>query len=76
MKIKLQIKNEDSVFYEGTYDIRDAESFGAACADAWEKLRRERLEKATSIGALYDVLNDNVLDLLLGAKLSVEKIKE
>ncbi len=76
MKIKLQIKNEDGVFYEGTYDIRDAESFGSACADAWEKLRMERLEKATSIGALYDVLNDNVLDLLLGAKLSVEKIKE
>lgn len=76
MKIKLQIKNEDDVLYEGPYDIRDAESFGSACADAWEKLRRERLEKTTSIGALYEVLNDNVLDLLLGAKLSVEKINE
>ncbi|HUI20392.1 MAG TPA: hypothetical protein VLZ74_05040 [Methylocella sp.] len=74
MKVKLQIKDDESLLYVGTYDIRDAESFGAACADAWEKLRMERLEKTTSIGALYDVLNDNVLDLLLGAKLSVEKL--
>jgi hypothetical protein len=35
----------------------------------------ERLEKATSIGALYDVLNDNVLELLMGAKLSVDKLR-
>jgi hypothetical protein len=75
MKVKLQIKSDDTPLYEGTYDIRDAESFGMACADAWEKLRIERLEKATSIGALYDVLNDNVLDLLLGAKLSVDKLR-
>ena len=73
MKVKLRIQSEDSLVYEGTYDIRDSESFGAACADAWEKLRTERLEKATGIGALYDVLNDNVLDLLLGAKLTVDK---
>jgi hypothetical protein len=33
------------------------------------------LEKATSIGALYDVLNDNVLELLMGAKLSVDKLR-
>jgi hypothetical protein len=72
MKVKLRIKSDDSLVYEGTY----AESFGAACADAWEKLRTERLEKATSIGALYDVLNDNVLDLLLGAKLSVDKVRQ
>jgi hypothetical protein len=74
MKVKLQIKSDDSLLYEGTYDIRDSESFGAACADAWERLRTERLEKTTSIGALYDVLNDNVLDLLLGAKLNIVKI--
>jgi len=75
MKVKLRIKSDDRLLYEGTYDIRDAESFGTACADAWEKLRMERLEKATSIGALYDVLNDNVLELLMGAKLSVDKLR-
>lgn len=74
MKVKLRIAREDTVLYEGTYDVRDAESFAAACADAWVKLRTERLDHATSIGALYDVLNENVLDLLAGAKISLEKV--
>lgn len=76
MRVKLRITSDDTVQYEGIYDIRDAESFGRACSDVWEKLRAQRMEKATSIGALYDVLNDNVLDLLLGAKLSVGKTEE
>ncbi|HTV32292.1 MAG TPA: hypothetical protein VME69_04205 [Methylocella sp.] len=76
MKVKLQIISDDQILYEGPYDIKDAESFGTACADVWEKLRMKRLEKATSIGALYDILNDNVLDLLLGAKLAIVPMKE
>jgi hypothetical protein len=73
LKIRLRITNADGVLHEGMYDIRDAESFGAACSEAWEKLRAQRLDKATSIGALYDVLNDNVLDLLQGAKITLDK---
>ena len=73
MKIKLRITKADVVLYESMHDIRDAESFGAACAEAWEHLRTQRLDKATSIGALYDVLNDNVLDLLQDAKISLDK---
>jgi hypothetical protein len=76
MKVKLRIASDDHILHEGTYDISDAESFGRACAVAWEKLRTERLEKATSIGALYDILNDSVLDLLLGTKISIDRIKE
>jgi hypothetical protein len=76
MKVKLRIASDDHLLQEGTYDINDAESFGRACADAWEKLRTERLEKATSIGALYDMLNDNVLELLLGTKITIDRIKE
>ncbi|QBR70852.1 hypothetical protein CU048_05700 [Beijerinckiaceae bacterium] len=74
MKVKLRIVSDGAQLFEGTYDIRDAESFGTACADAWEKLRMERLDQATSIGALMDVLNDNVLDLLQNAKITLEKI--
>jgi hypothetical protein len=74
MNVRLRITRDDAVLYEGKYDIRDAESFGSACSDAWIKLRAEKLEHATSIGALYDTLNDSVLDLLAGAKISVEKI--
>ncbi len=75
MKVTLRITSDDHLLHEGTYDISDAESFGRACADAWEMLRSERLEQATSIGALYDMLNDSVLDLLIGAKLSIQKVK-
>jgi hypothetical protein len=76
MKVKLRIASDDHILHEGSYDISDADSFGRACADAWETLRAERLEKATSIGALYDMLNDNVLELLLGTKLSIDRIKD
>jgi len=75
MKTKLRIATADAVLYEGAHDIRDAESFGAACAEAWERLRTQRLDKATSIGALYDVLNDNVLDLLQGATIRLDKVE-
>lgn len=73
MKIRLRITTAHGVLYEGIHYIRDAESFGAACAKAWEELRTQRLEKATSIGALYDVLNENVLDQLQGATITLDK---
>ena len=73
MKIKLRVTKADTVLYEGVHDIQDAETFGVACVEVWEHLRTQRLDKATSIGALYEVLNDNVLDLLQGAKISLDK---
>jgi len=73
LKIKLQVTKANAVLYEGVHDIQDAETFGVACAAVWEHLRTQRLEKATSIGALYNALNDNVLDLLQGAKISFDK---
>lgn len=75
MKIKLRVTKADAVLYEGVHDIQDAESFGAACGEVWEHLRSQRLEKATSIGALYDVLNDDVLDLLQGTKINLDKAR-
>lgn len=73
MKITLRIAHADGLLYEGVHEVRDAETFGAACAAAWDRLRTQRLDKTTSIGALYDVLNDNVLDLLQGAKITLDK---
>lgn len=73
MKVRLRITSDGAALYDGVHDIRDAESFGAACSQAWETLRAERIEKATSIGALYDVINDSVLDLLQGAKITLER---
>lgn len=73
MKTKLRISKNGSALYDGTYDIRDADSFGRACADAWIQLRERRLESATSIGALYDALDEQLLDELYGAEISLSK---
>lgn len=74
MNVKLRIHKNGHASYEGTYDICDAESFGRACADAWTRLREQRLENATSIGALYEALDDELLDDLLGADISLSKV--
>lgn len=73
MNVKLSIRKNNSPVYEHIYDISDAESFGRACADAWAQLREQHLAKATSIGALYDALDDQLLDGLLGADIRLSK---
>ncbi len=73
MKVRLQIRKRETVLQEGTYDISDAESFGRACADLWMQLQEQRLAKATSIGALYDRLDERLLDELYGAEISLSK---
>jgi hypothetical protein len=59
--------------HEGSYDVSDAESFGRACAHAWTQLREQRLANASSIGALFDALDERLLDELYGAKISLSK---
>jgi hypothetical protein len=73
MKLKLRIHRKNSTLYEGTHDIYDAESFGRSCAAAWTRLREQKLDKATSIGELYEKLNDELLDELIGAEISLSK---
>jgi hypothetical protein len=73
MNVTLSIRKNDSPVYERIYDICDADSFGRACADAWAQLREQHLAKATSIGALYDALDDQLLDGLLGAEIRLSK---
>jgi hypothetical protein len=58
MKVRLKIKDARMVLLEQSYDISDAESFGNACAHAWTQRREQRLERATSIGAVFEHLND------------------
>ncbi len=73
MLIKLRIKKDGTAWYEGTYDVVDAASFGAACADAWARLREQKLQRAPSIGALYDTLDEHLIDELQGAEISFAK---
>ncbi len=73
MKVKLRIQRGGASLFEGTYEVTDAETFGRACADAWEKIRMRRLDEATSVGALIDMLNQTVLDDLQGAEITLNK---
>ena len=73
MKVKLRIHKDRAALYEGIYDVSDAESFGRACADIWNQLRERKLATATSIGALFDELNEQLLDELYGAQISLSK---
>jgi hypothetical protein len=73
MKVKLRVKRDGAALYEGVYDVSDAASFGKACADLWDRLQEQRLAGATSIGALYDELDDRLLGELLGAEISLSR---
>lgn len=73
MKVRLRIHKHGAALYEGTYDVSDAASFGRACADAWSRLQEQRLAKATSIGALFDQLDERLLEELYGAEISLSK---
>jgi hypothetical protein len=74
MKIKLTISRKGAALYESVHQITDAESFGRAFTDVWARLQDRRLQKATSIGALMEVLNDDMLDELNGAQIDLEKV--
>ena len=75
MKIKLVIrKSKGGAIYEGVHEITDAESFGRAFGDVYAQLQDRRLQKATSIGALMESLNDDLLEELDGVEIGLEKI--
>jgi hypothetical protein len=73
MQVKLVISKKGSALYEGVHEVTDAESFGQAFGDVWVQLQDRRLQKTTSIGALMEVLNEDVLEELDGAQINLEK---
>ena len=73
MKVKLRITKAGASIYEGLYDVTDAESFGKACADAWGRLKQQVMEEESSIGALMEHLECDVLDRLHGAHITFER---
>jgi hypothetical protein len=72
MKVNLRIRRNDRLLYSGTHDVVDADSFGKACAQAWWKIRQQELDKQTSIGALMEHLDGNVLDQLCGSAITID----
>jgi hypothetical protein len=74
MKLKLSISKEGGVLYEGVHEVIDAETFGRAFAEMWTQMQDRRLQKTTSIGALMEVLNEDVVEELNGAHIGLEKL--
>ena len=74
MRAMLELVKGGRRLHEGTYEIDDNTSFGAACADAWVKVREQCAAKATSIGALMDAMHDSVIDKLDGAETRLRKL--
>jgi hypothetical protein len=74
MKVRFELIKAGRRLHEGIYEIDDNESFGAACADAWFKIRERCAAKATSIGALMDTMHESVLDELDGAEIRLETL--
>ena len=60
MKLKLVVTRNGISVYSGIYTVRDAESFGVACSDLWQKLTEQKIATARNIGALYDALEDSM----------------
>ena len=74
MKVKLSICKKGATLYEGVHEITDAEGFGRAFAGVWAQLPNRRLQKTTSIGALMEILNEDVVEELSGAQIGFEKL--
>jgi hypothetical protein len=73
MKVRLRIEKDGTSLSEGVYDVFDAESFGRAFAHLWTQMLEIRLAKASSIGALYDALDERLLDELYEADIRLSK---
>lgn len=73
MQLKLQITKNSTVLFEDGFEVSDAHSFGRAFYETWSKLRQKQFDSETSIGALMEHLDDDVLDQLDGAVIRVTK---
>jgi hypothetical protein len=74
MRVKLEVIKAGRILHRAIYEIDDNASFGAAFADVWVKIREQCAEKATSIGALMDTMQESVIDELNGAEIKLQKI--
>jgi hypothetical protein len=74
MKARLQISKDGALLYEADCEIADAESFGKACADVWWQLRQRQFAEESSIGALMEHIDSNVLDQLNGTTVRLKRL--
>ena len=73
MRVRLEVMKADERLHDGTYEIDDSRTFGAAWEDVWVKVRAACMAKATSIGALMDTMHESVIDEINGATIRLTK---
>jgi hypothetical protein len=69
MKMRLRIQRSGAVLYDGVHEVSDADSFGRAFAGAWTHMLEQKFNKASSVGALFDALDERMLEELYGAEI-------
>lgn len=74
MKISLEIRKDQKIIYEGVHETNDASQFGDAFAAVWTALHSRRMEQATSVGQLMDMISDDVLDDIDGSTVSIRRL--
>jgi hypothetical protein len=74
MKVKLELTRAGRRLHQSTYEIEDAQSFGAAWEDVWAQVRETCMARATSIGALMDTMHESVIDELDGATMTLTRL--
>ncbi|MCW5692724.1 MAG: hypothetical protein KIT48_10180 [Pseudolabrys sp.] len=73
MRMQLGIGKDAKVLCAGAYDIRDADSFGEACADLWLKFEVAAVSADGNIGAVMDHVGDGVAGALDGATITIRR---
>lgn len=74
MKMRLGVGKNAQELCAGIYDIRDAESFGQACADLWLKVEAASISADGNIGAVMEHVGDGVAGALDGASITVRRV--
>ncbi len=74
MKMKLRVRKHAVTLLEGVYEIDDAGSFCEACADLWRKLEAREFERASSVGALMEQLDQDAATVLDGAVIDLSRM--
>jgi hypothetical protein len=71
MQISLRLEKAGVTVYEGTHDVNDADGFGAAFAAVWQALHDRKLQEATSVGQLMEIITEDVLDEVNGCSIGI-----
>lgn len=76
MQISLKLEKAGVTVYEGIHDVDDADGFGAAFAVVWQALHDRKLQEATSVGQLMEIITEDLLDEVHGCSIAIERLSK